>query len=82
VDQETVVQKTAGYSGSDLRDIFQGAQTRVVREFFERNTIKSQGQARNITMDDFNEILRKRKPSVSPQMVIMYDKWFETYKAL
>jgi SpoVK/Ycf46/Vps4 family AAA+-type ATPase len=82
VDKEILVQKTAGYSGSDLRDIFQGAQTRVVREFFEENTIKAQGQARSITMEDFNEILRKRKPSVSTQMLGLYDKWFETYKAL
>lgn len=82
VDPEILVQKTAGYSGSDLRDIFQGAQTRVVREFFEENTIKTQGQARTITMDDFNEILRRRKPSVSQQMLGLYDKWFETYKAL
>jgi len=82
VDREILVQKTSGYSGSDLRDIFQGAQTRVVREFFEENGIKTQGQARSITMDDFNEILKKRKPSVSPQMLGLYDKWFETYKAL
>jgi len=82
IDQELIVQKTAGYSGSDLRDIFQGAQTRVVREFFEGNTIKSQGQARSITMEDINEILKRRKPSVSTQMLTLYDKWFETYKAL
>ncbi len=82
VDQATLVQETEGYSGSDFRDIFQGAQTRVVREFFEGDTLKTQGQARPITMDDFREILRKRKPSVSPQMLRFYDKWFETYKAL
>jgi len=82
VDPETLVQKTEGYSGSDFRDIFQGAQTRVVREFFEANTPKSQGQARPITMDDFREVIKKRKPSVSPQMLSLYDKWFETYKAL
>ncbi len=82
MDQEALVQKTQGYSGSDFRDIFQGAQTRVVREFFEGNTLKTRGQARPITMDDFREILSKRKPSVSPQMLSLYDKWFETYKAL
>ncbi len=82
VDQEVLVQETGGYSGSDFRDIFQGAQTRVVREFFEGDTLKTQGQARPITMDDFREILRKRKPSVSPEMLRFYDKWFETYKAL
>ncbi len=82
VDAEALVQGTEGYSGSDFRDIFQGAQTRVVREFFETNTQRDQGQARPITMDDFRVILRKRKPSVSPQMLSLYDKWFETYRAL
>jgi len=82
IDQETIILKTDGYSGSDVRDIFQGVQTRVVREFFEGSTPKTQGQARPIKMDDFREVLRKRKPSVSSQMLTLYDKWFETYKAL
>ena len=82
VDPELLVQKTSGYSGSDLRDIFQGAQTRVVREFFETDALGTKGQARHITMEDFSEILTRRKPSVSPQMLVLYDKWFETYKAL
>jgi hypothetical protein len=33
-------------------------------------------------MEDFDQILRKRRPSVSSQMLISYDRWFETYKAL
>jgi SpoVK/Ycf46/Vps4 family AAA+-type ATPase len=83
VDPQLIVDRTAGYSGSDFRDIFQGAQTRVVREFFEDSTVvKTQGQARSITTDDFIEILKARKPSVSRQMLGLYDKWFETYKAL
>ena len=83
VDPELVVERTVGYSGSDFRDIFQGAQTRVVREFFENgNAVNSQGQARSITMNDFLEILKTRKPSVSHQILGLYDRWFETYKAL
>jgi SpoVK/Ycf46/Vps4 family AAA+-type ATPase len=83
VDPELVVEKTAGYSGSDFREIFQGAQTLVVREFFEENgALKTGGQARAITMDDLNQILKARRPSVSHQMLGLYDKWFETYKAL
>ena len=81
VDTKSLVEKTDGYSASDLRDIFQGAQTRVVRELFEGNEV-SRREARAITMEDFREIIRKRKPSVSPQMLNLYDKWFETYKAL
>lgn len=82
VDAGVVIQKTEGYSGSDFRDIFQSAQTKVVRDFFERDAITSQGQARPIAMDDFTEILKIRRPSVSPQMLVLYNKWFETYKAL
>jgi SpoVK/Ycf46/Vps4 family AAA+-type ATPase len=81
VDVEFLVARTDGYSGSDLRDIFQGAQTRVVRELFEGNELTKK-QARPIAMDDFREVIKKRKPSVSPQMLSLYDKWYETYKAL
>jgi SpoVK/Ycf46/Vps4 family AAA+-type ATPase len=83
VDPDQIVERTSGYSGSDFRDIFQGAQTRVVREFFEGgNALKPQCQTRSITMDDFLEILKARKPSVSHQILGLYDRWFETYKAL
>jgi SpoVK/Ycf46/Vps4 family AAA+-type ATPase len=54
---------------------------RAVRELFDKKELMKP-QARPITMDDFREIIRKRKPSVSSQMLVLYDKWFETYKAL
>ncbi len=82
VDAGILAQKTEGYSGSDFREIFRDAQSRVVREVFERSSSKGQGQARAITMEDFDEILQNRRPSVSQQMLISYDRWFETYKAL
>jgi SpoVK/Ycf46/Vps4 family AAA+-type ATPase len=81
IDLATLVEKTEGYSGSDFHDIFQAAQTRVAREVIE-GAHASHGQPRPITIDDLREILRRRKPSVSPHMLSLYDKWFETYKAL
>jgi SpoVK/Ycf46/Vps4 family AAA+-type ATPase len=81
VDLEVLVEKTEGYSGSDFHDIFQAAQTKVAREVIEGDHA-TRGQPRPIMMDDVREILRRRKPSVSPQMMSMYEKWFETYKAL
>jgi SpoVK/Ycf46/Vps4 family AAA+-type ATPase len=81
MDYPTVVERTDGYTGSDLHDIFQAAQTKVAREVLEGDHAK-QGQARPITMDDIRDILRRRKPSVSPQVLGMYERWFETYKAL
>jgi len=81
MDYSTLIERTDGYTGSDMHDIFQAAQTKVAREVLEGDHAK-QGQARAITMEDIREILRRRKPSVSPQMLTMYDRWFETYKAL
>jgi hypothetical protein len=33
-------------------------------------------------MEDFRQILEERKPSVSPDMLALYDRWFEAFKAL
>jgi len=83
VDFEELARLTDGYSGSDIRDIFQSAQLKVVREFFELgDPADKQSSARQITMLDFRTILTERKPSVSQEMLKYYDRWFETFKAL
>ncbi len=72
-----------GYSGSDIRDVCQGVQLRVVSELFDNindNDITS--SPRNITMHDFKEILKSRMPTVSTSMLAAYIKWTESYKAL
>jgi len=33
-------------------------------------------------MNDFKEIVEDRKPSVSPDMLTSYNRWFEAFKAL
>ena len=83
VDFEELARLTDGYSGSDIRDIFQSAQLKVVREFFELgDPADKQSSARQITMQDFRTILGERRPSVSQEMLKYYDRWFETFKAL
>jgi len=72
-----------GYSGSDIRDICQGGQLRVVRELFETGKALDRSvQPRPIVMADFKEIMKSRKPSVSPDMLRAYANWAEQYKAL
>jgi AAA+ superfamily predicted ATPase len=72
-----------GYSGSDIRDICQGSQLRVVRELFETGkALDKSVQPRPIVMTDFKEIMKSRKPSVSPEMLRAYANWAEQYKAL
>ncbi len=72
-----------GYSGSDMRDICQGGQLRVVRELFEGGkALDKSVQPRPIMMNDFKEIMKVRRPSVSPEMLRAYANWAEQYKAL
>jgi len=82
VDIEEIASMSEGYSGSDIRDIFQSIQIKIVRELFENDKNKSNGKLRNITMDDFKEVFKERKPSVSKEMLRYYDKWYEAFKAL
>jgi len=83
IDFEELARLTDGHSGSDIRDIFQSAQLKVVREFFELgDPADKQSSARQITMQDFRTILGERKPSVSQEILKYYDRWFETFKAL
>jgi hypothetical protein len=37
---------------------------------------------RPLTMDDFRQILEDRKPSVSLDMLALYNRWSEAFKAL
>ncbi|MGI0080195.1 MAG: AAA family ATPase [Nitrososphaerales archaeon] len=74
---------TDGYSGSDMRDICQSVQLRVVSELFD--TADSENKdvlPRTIGVEDFKEVLRSRRPSVSQEMLRAYTSWSENFKAL
>lgn len=78
VDLEELAKLTEGYTGSDIRDIAQEAQLRVVREYFEGNG----ENVRAITMEDFLDLLKQRKPSVSRENIRRYEEWWENFKAV
>ena len=71
-----------GYSGSDIRDICQSVQLKVVSRLFERGSTSEDVQPDKITSEDFYEIMDKRKPSVSKEMLNAYSTWSDNYKAL
>ncbi len=72
-----------GYSASDIKDICQSVQLRVVNELFESGMAMEDGtNPRPINMSDFREIFRIRKPSVSVDMIRAYMRWSEQFKAL
>ncbi len=77
-----------GYSASDIKDVCQAAQMKVVNEMFSAANYKEpvagevKPQPRELTMLDFREILERRKPSVSSEMIRAYYKWSAQFKAL
>ena len=80
---EDLAKLTDGYSGSDVKDICQSAQLRVVDELFQSGKgLDSDANTRTITESDFKEILKMRKPSVSMYMIRAYLRWSEQFKAL
>jgi SpoVK/Ycf46/Vps4 family AAA+-type ATPase len=80
---EDLAKLTDGYSGSDVKDICQSVQLRVVDELFQSGKgLDSDSNTRSITESDFREILKMRRPSVSVDMIRAYVRWSEQFKAL
>ena len=77
-----------GYSASDIKDICQAAQIKTVHEIFNSPDYhepvdgETPVQPRELTTSDFKDIMARRKPSVSTEMIRAYHKWSEEFKAL
>ena len=72
---------TEGYSSSDIKDICQEVQEKVVEEYFEE-TGGAYGGPRAITMDDFIEVIKRRRPSINRELIRRYEIWTAEYGAL
>ncbi|VFJ12747.1 AAA family ATPase [Candidatus Nitrosocosmicus franklandus] len=71
------------YSASDIKDICQSAQLKVVNELFEKGEPADDTVLpRELTLSDFKEMFKVRKPSVSSDMLRAYVRWSEQFKAL
>ncbi len=83
VDLHELARLSEGFSGSDIRDVCQSAQLKLIGEFFESGkAMDKEAKPRALTMADFRQILEERKPSVSLDMLSMYNRWFDAFKAL
>jgi len=83
VDLHELARLSEGFSGSDIRDVCQAAQLKLIGEFFESGKATDrEAKPRSITMSDFRQTLEERKPSVSLDMLSLYNRWFEAFKAL
>jgi len=83
VDLHELARLSEGFSGSDIRDVCQSAQLKLIGEFFETGrAMDREAKPRALNMSDFRSILEDRKPSVSMGMLSHYSRWFEAFKAL
>jgi len=80
VSLEKLAEMLEWYSSSDVVEIVMAAHMRTIKELFERGG--GQGEPRPITMEDFEEVLKYRKPSVNRDLLKAYEMWYEKYKAL
>jgi len=88
VNSHTLARTFDGYSASDIRDVCQSAQLKVVNELFNQPDYKQPmegdelSKPRELIMNDFKEIKLKRNPSVSTDMIKGFHMWSEQYQAL
>ncbi|KAF7669158.1 hypothetical protein LDENG_00243200 [Lucifuga dentata] len=75
-DLSHLAKMTAGYSGSDLTSLAKDAALGPIRELGpEQVRNMAASEMRNIKVKDFEDALKRIKPSVSPQTLNMYTKW-------
>ncbi|MCL2359590.1 AAA family ATPase [Candidatus Bathycorpusculum sp.] len=83
VDIPELARLSEGFSGSDIRDVCQSVQLKLIGEFFESGKANDkEAKPRALTMADFRQTLEERKPSVSLDMLTNYNRWFDAFKAL
>jgi SpoVK/Ycf46/Vps4 family AAA+-type ATPase len=83
VDLNEIARLSEGYSGSDIRDVCQAVQLRVVSELFESGRyLDKNAKPRPITMEDFKIVISQRKPSVTKEMIKAYELWAENFRAI
>ncbi|XP_040906576.1 spastin isoform X2 [Toxotes jaculatrix] len=75
-DLSNLAKATAGYSGSDLTSLAKDAALGPIRELGpDQVRHMAASEMRNINMKDFQDSLKRIKPSVSPATLNMYAKW-------
>ena len=83
VDLHELARLSEGFSGSDIRDVCQAVHLKVIGDFFESGQAADKlANPRSLRMSDFRQTLEERKPSVSLDMLTLYNRWFDAFKAL
>ncbi|XP_061766574.1 spastin [Nerophis ophidion] len=76
----SLAKATAGYSGSDLTSLAKDAALGPIRELGpDQVRHMAANQMRNMKMKDFEDSLKRIKPSVSPSTLNMYTQWNKNF---
>jgi SpoVK/Ycf46/Vps4 family AAA+-type ATPase len=81
LNMRSLTLRLEGYSGSDIRDICQSVHMNTVDKLFNSSPTPT-GNPDPITFEDFEDILNKRKPSVSDEYLQTCSKWAEKHAAI
>jgi SpoVK/Ycf46/Vps4 family AAA+-type ATPase len=76
VDFEVLAQRTEGYTAHDIEEICREVQFKLVEDL---DPVR--GELREACMRDFLNVLSKRRPSVSKELIRKYVEWDEKYGA-
>ncbi|CAL1578251.1 unnamed protein product [Knipowitschia caucasica] len=79
-EMSNLARRTQGYSGSDLTSLAKDAALGPIRELGPQQVRHmAASEMRNINVKDFDDSLKRIKPSVSPTTLNMYSKWNQDY---
>ncbi len=76
LDYEELARLTEGYSASDIKDICVEVQNLIAREIIEQRSLPRQP-----TMDDFLKVIKKRRPSITVDLIKKYEMWKEQFRS-
>ena len=71
VDLKKLARETPGYSGADIENICREAGLNALRKSFA---------AKEVTKNDFEEAMKKVKPSITPDLIKFYERMTERFK--
>jgi len=82
IDHDLLAEYTKGYTPSDIKDVCQMAIIEVVSELFESGLASDpSARPRPITIDDLVNAIKRVKPSITSEMLIVYNNWYKKFRS-
>lgn len=75
IELEIIVQKSKGYSGSDLHNVCREASMQPIRDIKNIEDIENISSIRPVTLKDYEYSLSSVKASVHQKSIVQYENW-------